>query len=152
MNMHVPALRRRLSEIVDEYDVKRAAIPDALAAYGRAVSELSTAASIGAAYGGPLLRDSSGPAPWAMEAALLKSAWKHVFDGLSIAEVASAADKRRFEQMLERPPAFTLDEIRERFGDYLLNPRHHILRGLAEVFCSLDPAYRSNSKIKVGVS
>ncbi len=66
MNMHVPALRRRLSEIVDEYDVKRAAIPDALAAYGRAVSELSTAASIGAAYGGPLLRDSSGPAPWAM--------------------------------------------------------------------------------------
>ena len=27
-----------------------------------------------------------------------------------------------------------------------------ILRGLAEVFCSLDPAYRSHSKVKVGVA
>jgi hypothetical protein len=87
-----------------------------------------------------------------MVAALLKSAWRHVYDGLNVAEIAPAADKRRFEQMLEKPPAFTLAEIRERFGDYLLNPRHHILRGLAEVFCALDPAYRSHSKVKVGVA
>ena len=152
MNMHAPALRRRLADIVEEYDAKRAAIPEALAAYGGAVAKLHSAASIGAAYGGPLLRDSSGPAPWAMEASLLKSAWKHVFDGLNVAEIAPAADKRRFEQMLEKPPAFTLDGIRERFGDYLLNPRHHILRGLAEVFCDLDPAYRSHSKVKIGVA
>ena len=152
MNMHAPALRRRLADIVEEYDAKRAAIPEALAAYGRAVAELHSAASIGAAYGGPLLRDSSGPAPWAMEVSLLKSAWQHVYDGLNVAEIAPAADKWRFEQMLEKPPAFTLEEIRERFGDYLLNPRHHILRGLAEVFCSLDPAYRSHSKVKIGVA
>jgi hypothetical protein len=87
-----------------------------------------------------------------MEAALLKSAWRHVYDGLNVAEIAPAADKRRFEQMLERPPAFTLKEIRTRFGDYLLNPRHHILRGFAEVFCDLDPAYRSHSKVKIGVA
>lgn len=47
MNMHAPALRRRLSDIVDEYDAKRAGIAEALAAYGRAVGELATAASIG---------------------------------------------------------------------------------------------------------
>ena len=152
MNMHAPALRRRLADIVEEYDAKRAAIPEALAAYGRATAELSAAACIGTAYGGPLLRDSSAPAPWAMEAALLKSAWRHVYDGLNVPEIAPAADKRRFEQMLEKPPAFTLVEIRERFGDYLLNPRRHILRGLAEVFCALDPAYRSHSKVKVGVA
>ena len=151
MIMHAPALRRSLADIVAEYDAKRAAIPEAVAIYERAIGELSAAACIGTAYGGPLLRDSSGPAPWAMEAALLKSAWRHVYSGLNVAEIAPAADKRRIEQMLEKPPAFTLAEIRECFGDYLLNPRHHILRGLAEVFCALDPAYRSHSKVKVGV-
>jgi hypothetical protein len=35
MNMHAAALRRRLADLVEEYDAKRAAIPEALAAYLR---------------------------------------------------------------------------------------------------------------------
>lgn len=150
--MSVPALRRRLADIVEEYDAKRAAIPDAITAYGRAVSALTTASCIGTTVGDAVLRDASGPAAHAMEGALLKSAWRHVYMGLDIDAIAPAADKRRFAQMFEKPPAFTIEEIRDRFGDYLLNPRHHILRGLAEVFCDLDPAYRSHSKVKVGVA
>jgi hypothetical protein len=49
MNMQTPALRRRLADLVEEYDAKRAAIPEALAAYDRAVAELHSAVSIGAA-------------------------------------------------------------------------------------------------------
>lgn len=150
--MQTPALRPRLSDIVNEYDAKRAEIPEAIAAYERAIALLNAAAGIGGVYGGPLLRESSGPPAWTMEAVLLKSAWKHVYQGLNIAEIATATDKRRIDQMLEAPPAFTLAEIRERFGDYLVNPRHHILRGLAETFCDLDPAYRSHSKVRVGVA
>jgi hypothetical protein len=52
---------------------------------------------------------------------------------------------------LKNPPEFTLDNIRATFGKYLLNPRENILRGLAEVFCDLDQAYKSHSKVKIGV-
>jgi hypothetical protein len=65
--------------------------------------------------------------------------------------MASAADKRRWQQSLASPAPFTLDSIRATFGDFILNPRMNILRGLAEVFCDLDPAYKSHDKVKIGV-
>lgn len=51
-----------------------------------------------------------------------------------------------------RPAPFTLDNIRSTFGDYLINPRANILRGLAEVFSDLDPAFKSHDKVKIGVA
>ena len=145
MNMHAPALRRRLSDIVEGVRRQTHRHRRGALAYGRSVAELAAAACVGTAYGGPLLRDSSGPAPWAMEALSWKSAWRHIYEG------PRRRDRLGRRQAPLRADAgetagFTLAEIRERFGDYLLNPRHHILRGLAEVFCGLDPAYRSHSK------
>ena len=149
---NTPALRRSLREIVDEYDAKRAAIPEAIEAFSRACSALDGAACIGGTYAGPTRLGTGAPSQRHMEELLRQSAWRHIYAGLNIETLASARDKRLFQQMLSAPPEFTLPEIRERFGAYLLNPRHNILRGLAEVFCDLDPAYRSHSKVKIGVA
>ncbi len=146
------ATRKRLSDLVEEYDAKRAAIPEAIADFEAAENAIKAACCLGGSYAGTPLSGGGKPAAWSMEALLLQSAWRHVYAGLQIDRIASAQDKRRFEQMLTEPPAFTLAEIRERFGAYLIDPRHHILRGLAEVFCQLDPAYKSHSKVKLGVA
>lgn len=127
-------------------------IPVALATTGGATAELSAAACTGPPTAAPCCATAPAPRRGRWKPRFSSRRGATVYDGLNVAEIAPAADKRRFEQMLEKPPAFTLAEIRERFGDYLLNPRHHILRGLAEVFCALDPAYRSHSKVKVGVA
>jgi SAM-dependent methyltransferase len=52
---------------------------------------------------------------------------------------------------LKDPPEFTLENIRGTFGRYVQDPRGSILRALAEVFCDLDPYYKSHEKIKIGV-
>jgi len=83
--------------------------------------------------------------------ALLRSAWKHVYEGLNIECIASAKDRKRLELKLTTPLPFTLENIAEVFGDYLLDPRFHVLKGLAECFTDLDPAYKSHSKVKIGV-
>src|SRR5690606_20791532 len=58
---------------------------------------------------------------------------------------------RRFEQSMSDPAPFTMDNLRATFGKYIADPRGSILRGLAEVFCGLDPAYKSHDKVKIGV-
>jgi type I restriction-modification system DNA methylase subunit len=65
---------------------------------------------------------------------------------------ASAQDKRRFQQAMASPAPFTLENIAATFGDYIRNPRANILRGLAEVFSDLDPAFKSHDKVKIGVA
>lgn len=46
---------------------------------------------------------------------------------------------------------FTVANIQEQFGDLVSDPWGSILRGLAEVFAGLDPAFRSHEKMKIGV-
>lgn len=146
-----PALQRSLSDVVAEYDAKHAAISAALATFAAAGSTLEMAGTIGGTYG----RTSIGiGSVWesTLAESLLKSAWWHIYDGLNIARIASAEDKRRFDQAMTKPAPFTLDNIRATFGAYIKNPRGNILRGLAEVFCSLDQAYKSHGKVKIGVA
>ncbi|WP_323784050.1 DUF4942 domain-containing protein [Leisingera sp.] len=152
----MPALQRSLREIVEEYEQKAEAIPAELNHFKAAATALESASCIGGSFGGSIWsggRYGSAPTVWekSMREALRKSAWKHVYDGLNIKLVASAKDRKRFEMAMENPPEFTLDNIAATFGDYVASPRHHILKGLAECFCDLDPAYRSHSKVKIGV-
>lgn len=56
-----------------------------------------------------------------------------------------------FKRTMTSPPPLTMETAKATFGDYLIRPRFHVLRGLAEVFCSLDPAYKSHSKVRIGV-
>lgn len=158
MNAHfqAPALQRRLSDIVAEYEEKAGAIPANLETFREATTALESAACVGGAFGGAIWshgRYASAPsvAERDMRTALLKSAWRHVYAGLNIGKIASAEDRRKFDMALENPPEFTLDNIAATFGTYVQEPRFHILKGLAECFCQLDPAYKSHQKVKIGV-
>lgn len=144
------ALQRRLSDVVEEYDQKMLNAAAAQEAFKKAGGAIHTASTIDGAFGGVSL-DVGSVGDYEFSRSLLGSAWHSVYSGLQIEAIASANDKKRFAKLLEKPPAFTLQNIRETFGDYLLDPRGNILRGLAEVFCGLDPFYKSHDKVKIGV-
>lgn len=144
------SLGRRLSDVVAEYEHKRAAISNELELFNKAGAALRMSAAIEGKYGKENI-DTGRVSTHTLERHLLKSAWFFVYDRLQISYLASAMDKKRFEQSMAQPPEFTMDNLRATFGDYLLDPRGNILRGLAEVFCELDPAYKSHDKVKVGV-
>jgi hypothetical protein len=146
----LPAMQKRLSEVVAEYDDKHAAIGDVLTAFKSAGETLKTAATLGGTWGRVSL-DVGRVYESNIADSLLKSAWLHVYQGLNIDRIASAKDKRKFEQAITSPAPFTLDNIRATFGDFVADPRGNILRGLAEAFCDLDPAYKSHDKVHIGV-
>ena len=147
----LPAPLRPLREIVAEYEEKASRIPEALGQFKRAETAVQAAANIGGAWGGTVFARAPVLNETDMRLALLRSAWRHVYDGLNIEAVASAKDRKQIELRLTNPLPFTLENIAEVFGAFLLDPRFHILKGLAEVFCDLDPAYKSHSKVKIGI-
>lgn len=157
MNVHnVPAMLRSLPEVVAEYDEKRAAIAEQIATFNDSCTALELAGCVGGSFGGSVWAGRYGSTPSVyestLEACLLTSAWKHVYAGLNIDRIATAEDRKRFDLAMENPPEFTLDNIGATFGTYVKDPYHHILRGLAECFCALDNAYKSHSKVKIGVA
>lgn len=143
--------QRTVLDLVDEYDEKNAAMDDAIASFEAAFSKLELAASVQGKFVAPVTRHRPYLSPSELRSNLLKSAWKAIYDRLQIDMIASAKDKKLFERTLEQPPELTFDNAKATFGDYLMRPRHHILRGLAEVFSDLDRAYKSHSKVKIGV-
>lgn len=153
MNMHTNiALQLRLSDLVEEYDAKAESLEYALDEFKNAIQAIQTAATVGGAYGGSLFRHSDpSPSLQALHKSLLTSAWRRVYDGLQVAQFSSAADRKQWGQSMENPPEFTIENLRATFGDLVMNPRHHMLKALAECFCALDPAYKSHSKVKIGV-
>lgn len=144
------SLLRSLSDVVAEYEQKLAAVPTTIAEFEAAGNAVKAAATIGGTWGETNL-DTGSVYDSRVKESLLKSAWRHVYKGLNIERIASAADKRRFDQAMISPAPFTLENIRATFGDFIINPRGNILRGLAEVFCDLDPAYKSHDKVRIGV-
>lgn len=142
--------RRKPSDLVAEYEMKVEAIPAALAEFEAAQIALKMAASIGGTWGYRTL-DAGSVGERDMRSALLGSAWRHTYSLYALENFASAADKKRIEQMFADPPPYTVENIRERFGTYIMDPWGSILRGLAEQFADLDPAFKSHEKVKVGV-
>lgn len=142
--------RRKPSDLVAEYDAKHAALPEAIREFDASGSAIKAACSIGGTWGCVSIDTGS---VWLRqaEAALLASAWRHTYALYGLDQIASAEDKRKIEQMFAAPPAFTIENIRDRFGAYVMDPWGSILRGMAEVFGQLDPAFKSHDKMKVGV-
>ncbi len=147
---HELSIGRPLPDMVAEYEAKAAALPDALAAFERAGKELLAATTVRGTYGQESI-DTGRVMESTLRANLLRSAWVSAWDWLSMEKIASADDKRRWKQSLTAPPPFTIDNLFATFGPYIENPRRHILRGLAEVFAGLDPAFKSHDKMKIGV-
>lgn len=148
---NTPAVRISLRDVVDEYDAKHAAIPETIQTFHKAWDAAQSGACIGGTYGGTIHSGHIGLHHRTVEAVLLVSAWKNVYAGLQVEKVASAKDRKQFELFFTKPDAFTILNLRDRFGDYLISPRWHILKGLAECFTDLDPAYKSHDKVKIGV-
>lgn len=151
MTLQAPAILPKLADIVSEHDEKRARLSDLAKELEQVARECEAAASIGGSYGGCIWGRYGKPGMVQAERALRSSAWRYVYRGLNIHRIAPASERDRFERELEDPPEFTVGNIRASFGDYIADPRLHILRGLAQQFASLDPAYKSHSKVKIGV-
>ena len=153
MNAHanVPAMLPSLPEIVAEFDEKWARIPELIKEYEAFHNRLDVETTVRGTYVGRVYSYHPGLYTNTLQSNLLKSAWKHIYNGLNIKEIASAKDRKRFEMALEDPPEFTIDNIRATFGEFVRDPRFHILKGLAECFVDLDQSFKSHSKIKIGV-
>lgn len=148
--MNAIALPLTVADIVAEYDAKVAALADEMKAFDDAFTRLDMAATVQGTYvervaQRPFLHIDT------LRKNLLKSGWRAVYERLQIESIASAKDKKLFDQALVNPPPLTVETAKATFGDYLIRPRFHILRGLAEAFCALDPAYKSHSRVRIGV-
>lgn len=148
--MNQVALQKKVSDIVDEYNRKYQSIDENILTFESSIKQIEASSIVAGTYGESLGLKTVYRCQ--IEKSLLISAWRHVYEGLNIKAISSASDRKKFEQALSSNlPEFTLENIRATFGDYLLNPRQNILRGFAEVFCSLDPFYKSHSKVAIGV-
>ena len=151
MTIHSLALPTTVADIIDEYDEKIANVEKAISEFAAAHTKMQSATVVQGRYVERVV-DDVYLRPDTIKQNLRKSGWKAVYARLQIENLASAQDKRLFEQTLANPPELTFDNAKATFGDYLLRPRFHKLRGLAECFVNLDPAYKSHSKVKIGVS
>lgn len=142
--------QRTVADLIDEYEAKSAKVDQAIATFERAYEELQMAGTVMGRFVEPIGSRSYLSAK-AIQANLLKSGWRAVYDRLDIGKIASAKDKKLFDQTLASPPPLTMETAKATFGDYLMRPRFHILKGLAEAFADLDPAYKSHSKVRIGV-
>lgn len=149
--MNALATQRTVMDLIAEYDEKAAGAEAAVKAYEDACTAVEMAGTVMGTFAEPVLRQRSYVRPDDIRRNLLKSGWKAIYNRLQIDRIASANDKRLFERTLADPPPLTAEAVRATFKHYYDNPRLHILRGLAEVFSSLDPAYRSHSKVNIGV-
>lgn len=81
---------------------------------------------------------------------LNKSAWRFIYDKANIKHYAPNTHLKEFENMLNNPPNFTIEAIRDKFGDYIKDPRQMALQAFAEIFNNLDPFYKSHDNFRVG--
>lgn len=149
--MNAIARQSTVTDLIDEYDQKREAMEGEVKAFESAYTRLEMAACIQGKFISPVSRHRPHVSADDLKRNLCKSGWKAIYDRLQIDRIVSAKDRKHFDQTIENPPELTFDNAKATFGDYLERPRHHILRGLAEVFADLDPAYKSHSKVKIGV-
>lgn len=142
--------RRKPSELVAEYEAKAAGAADAVKQFAAAGDALKMACSIGGTFGYESLSIGNVSERDA-QSFLRKSAWRHLYGIYDLESIVPAADKRRIEMLFTSPPPFTVENIREHLGAYFMDPWGAILRGLAEAFSALDPAFKSHEKVKIGV-
>lgn len=145
-----PAMQRTVADLIDEYEDKCANVEVAIAAFGEAETALQMASTVQGCFVERIGSRSYLHAN-SIRKNLLSSGWRAVYNRLDIDRVASAKDKQLFERTIADPPPLTMETAKATFGDYLVRPRFHILKGLAEAFADLDPAYKSHAKVRVGV-
>lgn len=140
----------KLERVLALYEHQRNTLQASLNEFENACKNIHNTSTIMGTYSGVRL-DTGRVHIKDMENSLLKSAWRYLYNELKIDRIAPASDKALFEREMENPPEFTYENVIATFKSYVLNPMDNILRGLAEAFCALDPAYKSHEKVKIGV-
>lgn len=148
--MNQLAYPHTVRDIVLEYQKKQSEMTEAIEAAGQAIITLNSACEVAAGQYEPVAKPLYISRRNA-ERVLLSSAWRAIYKTLNLDNVFSANDKKNFEQSLSSPAPLTLENLQSTFGRYWENPRYYILKGLAEVFCSLDKFYKSHSNFGFGV-
>ncbi|EBA18415.1 N6 adenine-specific DNA methyltransferase, N12 class [Roseobacter sp. SK209-2-6] len=152
MNAHnLPALPEKIDLIISQYEAKRAAIPESISQMQASIDAAKGNCCMGSAFVSDPIGYVPLPSEKAMAETLTESAWQHVYRLAKVDMLAPASERADFEKSLEQHPEFTAENVMATFGPYLADPRHYILKGLAECFSKLDPAYKSHSKVKIGV-
>lgn len=144
------ALPTTAAALIEEHDAKASRIPEAIEAFKAAATALDSAATVRGRYVEQIV-PRVHLSEKQLRKNLLQSAWRAIYSHLQIDRIATAKDKQEIERSFADPAPLTLDNVKATFGDYFLRPRFHVLRGLAEVFTQLDPAYKSHSKVRLGV-
>lgn len=139
-----------IRDIVVEYMNKKERLAGEIKEFYTHLAAINNAACVVGGYtSDPLVRD-----PYVYERngqhLLLVSAWRALYVRLNLDQVFSAKDENLFEQSLLAPKELTLENLSAAFGDYWENPRYYILKGLAEVFCTLDKFYKSHTNFGIG--
>lgn len=145
-------LNRTVSDFIKEYNFKKENLDNEIENFIKQVENIKMASSIGGHFGDNIFyrSDPSVDRDSAYKA-LLISGWRCLYSRLGIDKLATADDKRKWDMAIANPPPLTPENVMQTFSDYLFRMRFHVLRGLAEVFVKLDPAYKSHSKVKIGV-
>lgn len=144
------ALPTSVADMVAEYDEKATTLEGKIAAMKAAIEDLKMTATVQGTFVGNIIDREPCVQLDACKSNLLRSGWRAVYKRLNVEAIASAKDQANFERALSGPPPLTVENVVATFRKYFEDPRFHILRGLAEVFVDLDPAYKSHSKVKVG--
>lgn len=137
-------------DIVVEYAEKKEDLQDSISKFKSAIIDVNRSCEVSTGAYEPLVRSVYIHGADA-ERILKASAWRAIYKVLNLDSVFSARDRKVFDQQLSDPPELTLENLTATFGKYWENPRYYILKGLAEVFCSLDKFYKSHSNFGFGV-
>jgi len=140
----------KIDKILEDYTTQYNSLEKSLQEFENHCTNLQSKATLYGTFGNTHL-DFGRVYIKDLKDSLLKSSWQYMYQKLNIETIAPATDKAMFRRALENPPEFTYENITATFEDYWQNPFENILRGLAEVFTKLDPAYKSHEKVKIGV-
>lgn len=138
------------ARILEEYMEKRENIPGLVERLQMAQDALKQSSSIMGAYTDDPFKEARADVT-RVKRVLLKNAWSALRRLYRIDEIAPVSDRDDLDRALSSPPELTPETMVELFGDYIMNPRNNQLRKLAEIFVRLDDAYKSHSKVKIGV-
>lgn len=139
-------------DLVREYQEKKEAIHELYSDFIDIVEKVEIECTVAGSYGrGRLWNEKPRLYKRDMLDNLLRSAWWAAYDWCNMSILATATDKQKIQQDFEKPVPFTVENLTATFGPYLADQRGAILRGLAEAFIQLDDAYKSHSKVKIGV-
>lgn len=145
-------LRSNLGAIVAEYEAKKAELATKHTEAIAAIGALKMASTVQGVFGQTSIHSRIDSLK-DYQAHLRNSVWLHVYKQFNIELLMSPSDKSRFETQIGQAsvPEFNIENLKATFGRYIQDPMASIARAFAEVFCGLDPYYKSHEKVKVGV-